>query len=513
MSYHAVENLVEGAVQLIEESKLPVEEQRKLIYNLYGFQNKFDTGYTVLRCFPFLEKIAFVKKLPVDQHPDFKKAPAYFSNLEESNWIYADVNLADDGDVVYYEKGFIFPEYGSQLWQRLVKAGKWKEAIEKPQDTPVLRLIIDMIALAEKHGETLLMHNFYLAFLNAYLEFDIDSTDGIPERFEDWINNPELLQFRELFVRHNLLQIKKKEADFNIPSRSGELTLDSDPGRLAKIDFLMNTKKTVEKIYQSYQKALNALKGVVSMVEAVGDLVKRELEKREWIFVPEVEEQNSKTFKWLWYKDVPSTHYTNRVFTEIILETEYSSLLAKHYVQHGLLLEWQEMPLTTSLVDAHFETNHIELIDDELEEKDLNDFGLWMVPLKSKQDVLAKSVALFLDFIAPLDAIYLEKINVIFPKPFFSKPYKSYVDIFESDEPISDFLLISNLYSISLLFIHKLVQEGKIAEALSINEAQESRLTDMFRQTIAWYRESYVPYIEAIKIGQKPILPQLFRRG
>jgi hypothetical protein len=513
MSYHAVENLVEDAVHLIAESKLPVEEQRKLIYNLYRFQNKFDTGYTVLRCFSFLENIAFLKKLPLDQHPDFKKDPDYFSNLEESNWIHADVDLADDGDVVYYENGFIFPEYGSQLWERLVKVGKWKEAIEKPQNIPVLRLTVDIIALAEKHGDTLLMHNFFLAFLNAYLEFDIDSTDGIPERFEDWINHPELLQLRELFIRHSLLQIKKKEADFNIPSRSTELTLDSDPARLAKVDFLMNAKKTVEKIYQSYLKAQKALKGMVSKVEAIGDLVKMELEKREWIFVSEVEEQNSKTFKWLWYRDVPSTRHTNRIFTEIILEVEHRALLAKKYVQHGLLLEWQEKPLTKSVTDAHFETNHIELIDDEEVEENLNFFGLWVLPLKSKQNVLDKSVILFLDYIDPLDAIYLEKVNATFPEPFFSKPYASYVDIFESDEPISDFLLISNLYSVSLLFIHKLVQEGKIAEALLINDTQESRLTNTFRKNITWYQESYVPYIEAIKNGQKPALPQLFRRG
>jgi len=513
MSYHAVENLVEDAVYLIAESKLPVEEQRKLIYNLYRFQNKFDTGYTVLRCFSFLENIAFVKKLPIDQHPDFKKAPDYFNNLEESNWIHADVELADEGDVVYYEEGFIFPEYGSQLWERLVKIGKWKEAIEKPQNIPVLRLTIDIIALAEKHGNTLLMHNFYLAFLNAYLEFDIDSTDGIPERFEDWINNPELLQLRELFIQHSLLQIKKKETDFNIPNRSAEFPLNSDPARQAKIDFLMNAKKTVEKIYQSYLKAEEALKGLISKVEAVRDLVKMELKKRGWIFVSEVEGQNSKTFKWLWYKDLPSTHHTNRIFTEIILEVEHSALLAKKYVQHSLLLEWQEKPLTKSVTDAHFETNHIELIDDEEVEKNLNFFGLWVLPLKSKQDVLDKSVILFLDYIDPLDAIYLEKINVTFPEPFFSKPYASYVDIFESDEPISDFLLISNLYSVSLLFIYKLVQEGKIAEALLINDTQESRLTNTFRENITWYQESYVPYIEAIKNGQKPALPQLFRRG
>lgn len=513
MSYHAVENLVEDAIYLVAQSTLSVEEQRKLIYNLYRFQNKFDTGYTVLRCFSFLESIAFIKKLSVDQHPDFKKDPAYFSNLEASNWIHTDVNQGDNSDVVYYEDGFIFPEYGSPLWERLVKAGQWEEAIDKPQNVPVLRLIIDMIALAEKQGDTSLMHNFYLVFLNAYLEFDLDSADGLPEQFEDWINNPELLQLRELFIQHSLLQIRQKETDFNIPKRSAELPLNSDPNRQAKIDFLMHSKKTVAKIYQSYLKAQKALKELTSKVEVIRDLVKMELEKRGWIFVSEVEGQNSKTCKWLWYKDFLSIHHTNRIFTEIILEVEYSSLLAKKYVQYGLLLEWQEKPFTKSVTDAHFETNHIELIDDEAAEKNLNAFGLWVLPLQSKREALSESVTLFLTYIDPLDAIYLEQINATFPEPFFSKPYTSYVDIFESDEPISDFLLISNLYSISLLFIYKLVREGKLAEALSINDVQESRLTNTFRKNITWYQERYLPYIEAIKNKQKPALPPFFRRG
>ncbi len=180
MSYHAIENLVEDAVHLIEQSNLPVKEQRNIVYSLYQFQNRFDTNYTVLRCFPFLERISFLQKLPLDQHPDFKKDPNYFHNLDASGWIYAEVGLADDHAVVYHEDGFIFPEYGSRTWKRLVEDGQWKEATEEPQPLPIFSLIANMIALAEKHGHTLLMHNFYLAFLNAYLEFDISPLFSSP---------------------------------------------------------------------------------------------------------------------------------------------------------------------------------------------------------------------------------------------------------------------------------------------------------------------------------------------
>lgn len=513
MSYHAIENLVEDAVHLIEQSNLPIKEQRNIVYNLYQFQNRFDTHYTVLCCFPFLERIGFLKKLPIHQHPDFKKNPTYFNDLKESGWIYTDVDLADDSGVVYYQEGFIYPEYGARLWRRLVQDGQWKETIEEPQLIPISTFIANMIALAEKHGDTLLMHNFYLAFLNAYLEFDIGTSDGIPERFEDWIDNSGLLKLRELFVQHALLKIKKKETDFEIPRLSSELSYDIEPDKQAKIEFLMDHKKTVEKINGIYLKAQKALEELPQKIKVVEDFARQEMKNKGWIFASAYEEKRLETYKWLWYRDVLSASSTHRIFTEIILEIKLSSVLGKQYVQHGLLLEWQEKPITEDVSNAHFEINPFEFIYDENLENKLNFLGLWVLPFKSKQDILLKSFASFLHYLVALDTTYLEKIDAAFPELFFSKPYLSYINIFESDEPISEFLLIANLYSISLLFIYKLVQEGKIEEALEINDIQEARLTDRFREGILWYNESYAPYIKAVKEGQKPALPQLFKRN
>lgn len=131
MSYHEIENLVEDSVHLIERTELSAAEQRNIIFNLYNFQNRFDTSFTILRCFPFLEKIGFIKKLPIDQHLDYKKNPDYFKNLEDSDWILSDIN-DEESDVLFQEDGYIFPQYGSQTWERLLATGIWKEAPEKP---------------------------------------------------------------------------------------------------------------------------------------------------------------------------------------------------------------------------------------------------------------------------------------------------------------------------------------------------------------------------------------------
>ncbi len=512
MSYHAIENLVEDAVHLLEGSALSVAEQRKIIFNLYQFQNRFDTSYTVLRCFLYLEKIGFIKKLPIDQHPDYKKNPDYFKNLEDSDWLLSDVNN-EEADVVYQEDGNFFPEYGSDAWKRLLAAGQWKEAPEEVAHIPIPHLIAEMIELSEKQGNKQLMHNFYLAFVNAYLEADIGAEEGLTKDFEQWINNPDLIKLHELLSQHDLLKIKKKETDFEVPRLSDELSGLTDPDERAKLSFLMDPKKSIEKIYASYLKEKKAALDLPQHIEMISSMVKEKMEKSSWTFLEEKVEQPSDKCNWVWYKDVSDGNRTNRLFTEISLDVDLSSIFAIQYVQHGLLLEWQEKSLSKNLEDAQFKTNPFELIDNDEVEKNLNFLGLWVLPLKSSGKRIATSTEHFLQYLDGLGTSYLDRINKEFPKPFFAKSFSSYIKIFESMDPINDFLLFNDLYSISQIFIHNLIHQGKEKEALKIYDTMEGRLTDRFRENILWYKNEFVPFIKAIKAGKKPALPGLFKKN
>ncbi|WP_313260298.1 hypothetical protein [Sphingobacterium sp.] len=512
MSYHAIENLVEDAVQLLEGSALSVTEQRKIIFNLYQFQNRFDTSYTVLRCFLYLEKIGFIKKLPIDQHPDYKKSPDYFKNLEDSDWLLSDVNN-EEADVVYQEDGNFFPEYGSDAWKRLLAAGQWKEAPEEVAHIPIPHLIAEMIELSEKQGNKQLMHNFYLAFVNAYLEADIGAEEGLTKDFEQWINNPDLIKLHELLSQHDLLKIKKKETDFEVPRLSDELSGLTDPDERAKLSFLMDPKKSIEKIYASYLKEKKAALELPQHIEMISSMVKEKMEKSSWTFLEEKVEQPSDKCNWVWYKDLSNGNRTSRLFMEISLDVDLSSIFAIQYVQHGLLLEWQEKSLSKNLEDAQFKTNPFELIDNDEVEKNLNFLGLWVLPLKSSGKRIATSTEHFLQYLDGLGTSYLDRINKEFPKPFFAKPFNSYIKIFESMDPISDFLLFNDLYSISQIFIHNFIHQGKEKEALKIYDTMEGRLTDRFRENIPWYKNEFLPFIKAIKAGKKPALPGLFKKN
>ena len=118
MSYHAIENLVEDLIGLLENQIFRKQSSGIFVYNLYQFQMRFDTSYTELRQFKYLQQIHYLKKLPIEQHPDYKANRTYFEGLEEQDWI--DIPDAEtESSLAYTENGYFFPSYGSLLWERL----------------------------------------------------------------------------------------------------------------------------------------------------------------------------------------------------------------------------------------------------------------------------------------------------------------------------------------------------------------------------------------------------------
>lgn len=512
MSYHAIENLVEDLIGLLEKSNLPEAKQRHFVYNLYQFQMRFDTSYTELRQFKYLQQIHYLKKLPIAQHPDYKANRTYFEGLEEQDWI--DIPDAEtESSLAYTENGYFFPSYGSLLWERLKKEGAWPEATEAPEQVTIPNLLADMLDLAEAQGEKALMHNIYLAFLNGVLAYDFDAEAGVPKQFNDWISDADLNRIREHFIKHELLKIKKKGTEFEVPSRLNEISEGTALDRVAQVDFLMSPKKTVEQIAAAFQKEQQQLAELPKKIELIRSKLPSAIEAQQWQFLADNKPEDGHTIVWLFYRDVNVEAVAMRLFLELTFYVDISSIAVKQYVQHPLLLEWQQQEKSLNIADVPLSINVFEFIDADSVEKKLNFLGLWVLPLKAKEVTIAKSIDQLLGYISEVGDQYPKKIHQEFPDAFFAKPYKAYVSIFDADGPIEDFLLFNNLYSISLLFIYHYVQQNKLDAAMKVHKKLESRLTDRFRENIEWYKKDYMPYIKAIQQGKKPALPTLFYKN
>lgn len=78
MSMHEFEDLVEMSVNCLDQAgEHGSFEQRSLFWNLYQFQESWDTGFTHLRVIDTLLKHRFVYQFNIEQHPEYSAHKAF----------------------------------------------------------------------------------------------------------------------------------------------------------------------------------------------------------------------------------------------------------------------------------------------------------------------------------------------------------------------------------------------------------------------------------------------------
>ena len=246
MSDHAVEDFIENCVRLAAAADMPAQEKRRLFYHLYRLQNHFDCSHTVLRCFPELAQYGFIRKLPLAQHPDFRRHPSYFSTHADNEWLAADVGHPD-GETVFslIENGerWVFPQFGSRMWTRLCSDGLIDESCEPPVEMPLPDLILRIVQLAHAARNDILMKEAYLLFVECWRAHIFWNETPLPHHFDDWLGNPTLTELREWAVAHNLLNIRRKDSALRRYSLTEELDYADTPDDEAVIRLLLDLKK------------------------------------------------------------------------------------------------------------------------------------------------------------------------------------------------------------------------------------------------------------------------------
>ncbi len=452
MSFHAIEDLVEDSIRMVDSAVEDIPEKRLFFYNLYQFQYLFDTSDTVMRCADVLKKSGYLVENP--------KAGA-------------------KGERPYIE-------FGSPL----------------PWSTP--DLVLRLLRTAERADDLLLMKNFYLAFVNEYLEGTLDEASGIPADFGSWLSNEMLLEIRKLFVEHKLLSLKKKETSFELLRLSDELELANSPARRAQVLFLMDPRKEVSTIQKDYEKNLRLQEERPKKMEALDRRLLEEASKYGWEFIEKANDSN-----WLWYTDSLGWALGKRLFIEFRLDNDLKGIYIRFYVQHPTISGWQGKKHSTQLKDTHFSTSLGEFLSPDEAEQYLNFMGLWDVHLNHSLRTIERKSALAISSAAQAGARYLKKIDKEFPEKFYSRDIDHYIGLFESDGVISQFLLSSDLKNILLLFIHRAMLENQIEKARHYAEIFEARASAGFKERNDWYKNEVKPYLDAIQMGEQPLLIHL----
>ena len=191
---HAVEDLIERSVLLLDKQALDARLLRDSMVNLFRFQGRFDCGDTRGRVQELLLRRRALLCRPLLSHPDAERFAALFARLSRSDgWLTPDVTKdgvagmstrvdrvvlwasdaltvgdrpegtrADFGNGVYVRDATLQIDVGSGIWQRLVERGDFSgmdaEAPERLQPHRVAAIVVE--AAAEAGDRTLMAHRY-----------------------------------------------------------------------------------------------------------------------------------------------------------------------------------------------------------------------------------------------------------------------------------------------------------------------------------------------------------------
>lgn len=207
MSMHEFEDLVEMSVRCLAESDTKESsELRNLFWNLYQFQEQWDTGFTHLRVLDILLKHKFVYRFELSEHPDYQ---AYKSHLDALNE-FAFINLKPDqkwnatGNPTagYYQAPYLYCDAGSPLWQRFVETGvlTGDDAVA-PAEIDITELAKEVIVEAQKQENVALINMWYTAVCGYVVSF------YSAEQQESLKTSPSLQAIRDIAQETRALKI------------------------------------------------------------------------------------------------------------------------------------------------------------------------------------------------------------------------------------------------------------------------------------------------------------------
>lgn len=195
MSMHEIESLVECSVLTLDAARPVPADARDLCYSLYELQAQFDCGYTILRVPEALERLGYLRRLPVEQLPEHARTQAQ-ALQGNGGFIGASSEAYFDA-----QSGLCCVTAGTALWDELCRMGVLPKSEGTPvRRLPVLELAERIAALASAQGgenaaETM---GLWYAILPAFLltEGEIDEKQELSPRLlalRDRLAVPEAL--------------------------------------------------------------------------------------------------------------------------------------------------------------------------------------------------------------------------------------------------------------------------------------------------------------------------------
>ncbi|GHJ48208.1 hypothetical protein Cs7R123_55500 [Catellatospora sp. TT07R-123] len=203
MSMHDIEDLVFESVLLLD-ARHPGEDDRlrDWVTALYAFQDRFDCSHTKGRVLDILLRRRHTYRFALQDHPDYAERREFLDGLADFEALREVDEDSDDfeGFGGWLEDGYVDPpwlycEAGTDLWQRMVDAGRLTGAdAVAPGRTALIELVAEIAAAAEQAGDVDLVAQWWALGPGTLV-------DGTPLWADDLAAIPAVVRLREIVRR------------------------------------------------------------------------------------------------------------------------------------------------------------------------------------------------------------------------------------------------------------------------------------------------------------------------
>lgn len=448
MAQHAIEDLIEETVYLIDKADAPDQQKREWLASLYSVQSLYDTGYTHFRVIDILLKYRFVYRILLSDQPDT------FQSFEgNTGWIKN--YLTDEVAYATHEDGqiYLYIDAGSRNWARLCEIGLLNENDCTPLTTsPALQLINDLLREAEKQQRLELITQWYGLLVNSYLDGTFGTNEGLSDNFDDLLRNPAFLNIREIAQRNQVKRNKRLHEDIRLPLLADEVTASGGPEKEYIARLFLELRKTSQVLQKGFEQACKAHENGANLTgELLNGSLNAQMVASGWLTAlqptPNI---------WLWYKDVSA----GRRFAWVIYEEDDKALIAYQGLQHKLLLKWQQRKADIELAHLHFYQMVIASVpEDRLQDKKIiHPHGGWYFDAGKPRKTLQANIDHLANSLALAETAYFNYLDAHFPEAYFTRDPQELVllaeDGVDGTGVVPEHVLFDSAYSILLVFAY-----------------------------------------------------------
>lgn len=477
MSQHAIEDLIESTIHLVDRSALDGPCQSSLIHGLLHLQARYDTSLTWFRLPGVLLRHGVLVRTPVEAIADAGlRAEALAAT--EPGW------LGRDDDAGYLE------------WEGQARV-LYRQA-DADHALPLPTLLRSVLTLADQANETALFTDWYALLVNGWLDETFTAEDGVAPTLDGLLASDDFQAIRALAARRGLKRRRGVPQDLTLP-RLTESEHD-EVERSFGLRFFLEPKRKSSLLLAARDKALIQQARVRELIPAlVEQNLGAALQAAGWLPV-----HAGRDRQWCWIRERDGS----RQFLWATHEMGRGMLMIQVGVQHARLLAWQRRQATPQLHDLHFYAIAAGFFAEEVQQSaDIGDFGGWALDASKNDTQLCAAIERLIAALPAVDANYFGFIDQQFPEPFFSRSADSLLHLLEEgddDGMVPPDVLFDSPDSLLLAFVFHHLQHGDEAGATAIVERLRTRQAARERLS-AWHRDHLAPFLQQWDEGQRDL--------